>query len=106
MTIIRIKICRQTGPYGKVPQNRFRFVPNCEQGIASGLSQVPVVTIFCFCFLETSMFESMWSSMSSSIQLAEDCLKTENEAEAPNSEDAAQTFEGLERFAQTIDSSK
>jgi len=33
MTVIRIKICRQTGPYGRVPQNRFWFVPNCEQGI-------------------------------------------------------------------------
>jgi len=32
MTVIRIKICRQTGPYGRVPQNRFWFVPNCEQG--------------------------------------------------------------------------
>jgi len=30
MTGIRIKSCRQTGPYGKVPQNRFWFVPNCE----------------------------------------------------------------------------
>jgi len=33
MTVIRIKICRKTGPYGRVPQNRFRFVPNCEQRI-------------------------------------------------------------------------
>jgi len=33
MTVIRIKIGRQTGPYGRVPQNRFWFVPNCEQGI-------------------------------------------------------------------------
>jgi len=35
MTVIRIKICGQTGPYGRVPQNRFWFVPNCEQGIVS-----------------------------------------------------------------------
>jgi len=34
MTGIRIKILRQTGPYGRVP-HRFWFVPNCEQGIAS-----------------------------------------------------------------------
>jgi len=33
MTVIRIKICRQTGPYERVPQNRFWFVPNGEQGI-------------------------------------------------------------------------
>jgi len=33
MAVIRIKICRQTGPYGRVPQNRFWSVPNYEQGI-------------------------------------------------------------------------
>jgi len=33
MTVIPIKICRQTGPYGSVPQNRFWFVPNCEWSI-------------------------------------------------------------------------
>jgi len=32
-TVIRINICRQTGPYERVPQNRFWFVPNCEQGL-------------------------------------------------------------------------
>jgi len=36
MTGIRIKICRQTGPYGRVPQNRFWFVPN------GGWSIVPI----------------------------------------------------------------
>ena len=49
------------------------------------------------------MFESMWSSMTSSMQLAEDCLKKEKEE---LSEDTNQSFEGIERFAQTIDSSK
>lgn len=39
--------------------------------------------------------------MSSSMQLAEDCLRNEKES----SEDASQTFEGIERFAHTIDSS-
>jgi len=33
MTVIRIKICRQTGPYGRVPQNRFWFAPSLGQGI-------------------------------------------------------------------------
>jgi len=33
MTVIRFKICRQTGPFGRVPQNRFGFVPNREPGI-------------------------------------------------------------------------
>lgn len=50
-----------------------------------------------------SMLESMWSSMSSSMQLAQDCL----EKEAPNlpsTQDAA--MEGLDRFAQTIDNSE
>jgi len=28
-----IKICRQMGPYGRVPHNRFRFVPNCDWSI-------------------------------------------------------------------------
>lgn len=50
-----------------------------------------------------SMFESMWSSMTSSMQLAEDCLKNEKEG---LSEDNNPTFEGIERFAQTIDSSR
>jgi len=33
MNGIRMKICRETSPYGKVPQNRFWFVPNCEWSI-------------------------------------------------------------------------
>jgi len=32
MTVIRITICRQTSPYGREPQNRFWFDPNCEPG--------------------------------------------------------------------------
>lgn len=48
----------------------------------------------------TSMFESMWNSMTSSMQLAEECAKQDAEI-APND---AQPFEGLELFAQTIDS--
>jgi hypothetical protein len=46
-----------------------------------------------------SMFESMWSSMTSSMQLAEECLKQGNDAEE------SQPLEGLELFAQAIDSS-
>lgn len=49
------------------------------------------------------MFESMWNvSMTSSMQLAEECAKQDAEI-APKD---AQPFEGLELFAQTIDSSK
>jgi len=35
MTVIRIKISRQTSPYGRAPQNRFWFAPSLEQGIIS-----------------------------------------------------------------------
>ncbi|XP_049811820.1 autophagy-related protein 2 homolog A [Schistocerca nitens] len=50
----------------------------------------------------TSMFESMWSSMTSSMQLAEECLK--QASPDGKSTDEAQPLEGLELFAQTIDS--
>lgn len=49
----------------------------------------------------TSMFESMWSSMTSSMQLAQECLQ-EDAKNAGN----AQPLEGVELFAQTIESSK
>lgn len=47
------------------------------------------------------MFESMWSSMSNSMQLAQECMKQD----ALNSVDSAQPLEGIERFAQMIESS-
>ncbi|XP_015509682.1 autophagy-related protein 2 homolog B [Neodiprion lecontei] len=47
----------------------------------------------------TSMFESMWSSMTSSMQLAQECLQ-QDVAGAESS----QPLEGLELFAQAIDS--
>lgn len=58
----------------------------------------------------TSMFESMWSSMSSSMQLAQECLEREGGgnsgggggSETPTSA-APPTIEGLEKFAQIID---
>nr|XP_022914053.1 autophagy-related protein 2 homolog B isoform X1 [Onthophagus taurus] len=46
----------------------------------------------------TSMFESMWSSMSSSRQLAQECMQ-----ESPNLANN-KTLDGIENFAQTIDS--
>lgn len=49
----------------------------------------------------TSMFESMWSSMTSSMQLAQECLQ-QDAANAGN----AQPLEAVELFAQTIDSSR
>ncbi|KAG5882217.1 hypothetical protein JTB14_024728 [Gonioctena quinquepunctata] len=48
----------------------------------------------------TSMFESMWNSMTSSMQLAEECAKQD----AANSADNVQSYDGIELFAQTIDS--
>ena len=47
------------------------------------------------------MLESMWSSMTSSMQMAAECMKQS----AAEDKEAA-TMEGLELFAQTIDSSK
>ncbi|XP_043255081.1 autophagy-related protein 2 homolog A [Colletes gigas] len=47
----------------------------------------------------TSMFESMWNSMSSSMQLAQECLQ-----EDANNTGNLQPLEGVELFAQTIDS--
>lgn len=52
--------------------------------------------------LGTSVLESMWSSMSSSMQLARDCLEKEGISVSA----MGQPLEGLEHFAQTIDSSK
>ncbi|CAG9863843.1 unnamed protein product [Phyllotreta striolata] len=48
----------------------------------------------------TSMFESMWNSMTSSMQLAEECAKQDG-VNASNSSDP---YEGIKIFAQTIDS--
>lgn len=48
-----------------------------------------------------SMLESVWSSMTSSMQMAAECMKQS----AVDDKDG-QTMEGLELFAQTIDSSK
>lgn len=54
----------------------------------------------------TSMLESMWSSMSSSMQLAKECLERDEDA-AATAAAAAQSnvMDGLERFAQIIDNS-
>jgi len=47
MTEIRIKIiCRQTGPYGRVPQNRFRFVRNCEWRVTKNRPNVTLGLFF------------------------------------------------------------
>ncbi|XP_014472680.1 PREDICTED: autophagy-related protein 2 homolog A isoform X2 [Dinoponera quadriceps] len=47
----------------------------------------------------TSMFESMWSSMTSSMQLAQECLQQD-----PTNATNTQPLEAVEMFAQTIDS--
>jgi autophagy-related protein 2 len=49
------------------------------------------------------MFESMWNSMTSSMQLAEECLK-QGSSDGKDTEQS-QPLEGLELFAQAIDSS-
>mgnify|MGYP007092088288 CR=1 FL=1 len=49
------------------------------------------------------MLESMWSSMSSSMQLAQECLEKNEDEEAAT---ASSNMEGLEKFAQTIDNSE
>uniref|UniRef100_A0A6B2EBD1 Autophagy-related protein 2 n=1 Tax=Phlebotomus kandelakii TaxID=1109342 RepID=A0A6B2EBD1_9DIPT len=48
-----------------------------------------------------SVLESMWSSMSSSMQLAQDCMDRDGENLAQNVQMSA--MEGIERFAQIID---
>lgn len=50
----------------------------------------------------TSVLESMWSSMSSSMQLAQDCLGNED-LELGRDVQESNAMEGLERVAQTID---
>lgn len=49
------------------------------------------------------MLESMWSSMSSSMQLAQECLENEVVEAA---DESTSNMEGLEKFALTIDNSK
>lgn len=48
----------------------------------------------------TSMFESMWNSMTSSMQLAEECARQDG----VNSSNPIESYEGIKLFAQTIDS--
>lgn len=50
-----------------------------------------------------SVFESMWSSISSSIQLAQDYLEKDEE---PLPDFQSRPMEGLESFANVIDNSK
>ncbi|KAM7346426.1 autophagy-related 2 [Cochliomyia hominivorax] len=52
-----------------------------------------------------SMIESMWSSVSSSLQLAEECMRQEEEDESANTSSGGETgaIVGLEKFAETID---
>lgn len=49
-----------------------------------------------------------WNSMSmtTSIQLAQECLRQEAATSGDEHSDAGQSFEGLEAFAQTIESGK
>lgn len=51
----------------------------------------------------TSMLESMWSSMSSSMQLAQECIDKEG---MPAGNPQSNVMDGLEKFAQTIDNGK
>lgn len=57
------------------------------------------IILYC-CFTEGIMLESMFSSMTTSLQLANECLRQENDQPADNT---SQPFEGLELFAQAIE---
>lgn len=52
------------------------------------------------------MLESMWSSVSSSMQLAKECLEKEGTGADVNQLNAQNPIEGLEKFAQTIENSE
>lgn len=52
------------------------------------------------------MLESMWSSMSSSMQLAQECLEKNGSEDNETEMQSQSNMEGLEKFAQTIDNSK
>jgi autophagy-related protein 2 len=52
------------------------------------------------------MLESMWSSMSSSMQLAQECLERNGNEDVEIEMQSASSMDGLEKFAQTIDNSK
>lgn len=51
------------------------------------------------------MFESMWSSMASSIQLAAECLKHESTTQDGAEQEGDTNMDGLEIFAHAIESS-
>jgi len=58
-------------------------------------------------FVGNSMFDSMFTSMASSMQLAEECLKINDEVDDEQEEFASQEpLSGLEHCAQTIDAGK
>lgn len=59
-----------------------------------------IISVFSVGGLET-MFNSM-CSMTSSLQIAEDCLKSTSDAD--QGQDLGTPFEGVQKFAQTIDS--
>lgn len=52
------------------------------------------------------MLESMWSSMSSSMQLAQECLEKNGGEDIEIEMQSPSSMEGLEKFAQTIDNSE
>ena len=51
------------------------------------------------------MLESMFSSMTSSLELAQECLR-QDPTEGEQHAETAQPFEGLEMFAMTIEAGK
>ena len=51
------------------------------------------------------MLDSMFSSMTTSMQLAQECLK-QQPSEGEEQADTAQPFEGLDMFAQTIEAGR
>lgn len=68
------------------------------------LHKLPSHSIYPF-KIDTTMLESMWDSMSSSMQLAQECLERNEEEDAADLNDPS-NMDGLEKFAQTIDNSE
>ncbi len=53
-------------------------------------------------FLPGVMLDSMFSSMTTSLQLAQECLR-QGQTDGEQQAETAQPFEGIEMFAQTIE---
>lgn len=78
------------------------FINDCARALTNLLI---VYFIFSLTRKGTTMLESMWSSMSSSMQLAQECLEKNGSEDNETEMQSQSSMEGLEKFAQTIDNS-